>query len=263
MLGNKTEQTMNSKKRMLHAKISTSLQVDNLSEPAQLLFTWMIAHADDEGRLKGDAKSVKAMVVPMKKWSIRKVEICLEAIKNEGLIYRWQQNNEWFIEFVKWTDHQYIQKDRFKASTLPKYNQESGHTLDTARIQTGNNSSPQAKVNKVKEREIKTSEGNLNEQRENKSQETKPDKGKEWANPKTFQPTTEGEVAALDAWDQLEHFNPMAFQVTYLTALNKGLPSDKFYQFVNEIKQDPTIEKPGAVFNSKVQAYLEEKEGNR
>lgn len=250
---------MNSKRRMLHAKISTSLQVDNLSEPAQLLFTWMISHADDESRLKGDAKSVKAVVIPMKHWSIKKVENCLEAIKNEGLIYRWQEKNEWFIEFVKWTDHQYIQKDRFKASTLPKYNKESGHTLDTERIQTGNNSSPQAKVNKVKEREIKTSEGNLNEpsQTVDKTQDKEPYKeGKGFANPKTFQPTTEGEVAALEAWDQLEHFNPMAFQVTYLTALHKGLPPDKFYQFVSEIKQDPTIQNAGAVFNQKVKDYL-------
>lgn len=259
MLGNKTEQTMNKQRRMLHAKISDSLQVDNLSEPAQLLFTWMIAHADDEGRLKGDAKSVKAMVIPMKRWSIKKVENCLEAIKNEGLIYRWQEKNEWFIEFVKWTDHQYIQKDRFKASTLPKYNQESGHTLDTVCIQTGNDSSPQAKVNKVKERERKTSESNLSKSSEieKNDQERKPHKGKEWANPKTFQPSTEGEVAALEAWDQLEHFNPMAFQVTYLTALHKGLSPDKFYQFVSEIKQDPTIEKPGAVFNQKVKDYLD------
>lgn len=248
---------MNSKRRMLHAKISTSLQVDNLSEPAQLLFTWMISHADDEGRLKGDAKSVKAVVIPMKHWSMKKVENCLEAIKNEGLIYRWQENNEWFIEFVKWTDHQYIQKDRFKASTLPKYNQKSGHTLDTDRIQTGNSLSPQAKVNKVKEREINKSEENTSE---NKLPTIEPNKGKEWANPKTFQPSTEGEVVALEAWNQLEHYNPMAFQVTYLTALYKGLPPDKFYQFVSEIKQDSTIEKPGAVFNSKVQAYLEEKE---
>jgi hypothetical protein len=242
---------------MLHAKISVSLQVNKLPEPAQLLFTWMISHADDEGRLKGDAESVRALVVPMKHWSLKRMESYLNAIKNEGLIYRWQENNEWFIEFVKWTDHQYIQKDRFKASTLPRYSKESGRTLDTERIQTGNNSSPQAKVNEVKEKEIKRSEENISE---NKLPTNEPNKGKGLANPKTFQATTEGEVAALEAWNQLEHFNLMAFQVTYLTALHKGLPPDKFYQFVSEIKQDPTIEKQGAVFNSKVQAYFEEKE---
>lgn len=243
---------------MLHAKISNSLQVNRLPLPARLLFTWMISHADDEGRLQGDVEYVRGLVVPLSHWSVKKVQNYIEAMKKEGLIYYWQENNEWFIEFVKWTDHQYIQKDRFKASTLPKYNKESGHTLDTERIQTGNNSSPQAKVNEVKEREIKQSEENTSE---NKLPTKEPNKGKEMANPKTFQANTEGEVAALEAWNQLEHFNPMAFQVTYLTALHKGLPPDKFYQFVSEIKQDPTIEKPGAVFNSKVQAYLEGKEG--
>lgn len=243
---------------MLHAKISVSLQVNKLPEPAQLLFTWMISHADDEGRLKGDAESVRALVVPMKHWSLKRMESYLNAIKNEGLIYRWQENNEWFIEFVKWTDHQYIQKDRFKASTLPRYSKESGHTLDTERIQIGNNSSPQAKVSEVKEREIKQSEVNISK---NKLSTNEPNKGKELANPKTFQANTEGEVAALEAWNQLEHFNPMAFQVTYITALHKGLPPDKFYQFVSEIKQDPTIKNAGAVFNNKVQGYLEGKEG--
>ena len=79
-------------------------------------------------------------------------------------------------------------------------------------------------------------------------------------NPRTFQPSNEGEVAAWEAWNQLEHANLMAFKVTYLTALNKGLPAEKFFQFVSEIKQDNTIKNPGAVFNSKVQTYLEKKE---
>jgi len=250
---------------MLHAKISVSLQVNKLPESAQLLFTWMISHADDEGRLKGDAESVRALVVPMKHWSLKRMESYLDAIKNEGLIYRWQENNEWFIEFVKWTDHQYIQKDRFKASTLPRYSKESGHTLDTERVQTGNNSSPQANISESKEKEIKRSEENIseteNKQDKTNSPKTEPNKeGKGWVNPKTFQPSNEGELAALDAWDKLEHYNPMAFKLTYLTALYKGLPPDKFYQFVSEIKQDPTVEKPGAVFNSKVQAYFEERE---
>jgi len=55
------------KARMLHNKISKSLQVDSLPVPAQLLFTWMISWADDEGRLKGEPKYIKATVIPYKK----------------------------------------------------------------------------------------------------------------------------------------------------------------------------------------------------
>ena len=41
--------------RMLHKSISHSIQVNRLSPEARLLFTWMIPHADDEGRIKGEA----------------------------------------------------------------------------------------------------------------------------------------------------------------------------------------------------------------
>src|SRR3989338_4536921 len=136
---------------MLRSKKSVSSQVHRLSLPAKVLFTWMIAHGDDEGRLKGDIDTVRGLVVPLMGWSVKKVHSYVLELQKQGLIYRWQENNEWFIEFVKWTDHQYIQKDRFKASNLPRYSKESVDSLDTERIQTGNISSPQAKVSEVKE----------------------------------------------------------------------------------------------------------------
>ena len=57
------------KARMLHKKISISLQVNSLPLPAKLLFTWLIAHTDDEGRILGSPKYIKATVVPMTNWS--------------------------------------------------------------------------------------------------------------------------------------------------------------------------------------------------
>lgn len=239
---------MTKQRRMLHAKISVSAQVNRLSVHARLLFTWMIAHADDEGRLKGESEYIKAAVVPMTTWSFKKIRVLTEEIKTQGLIYHWQVNDEWFIEFVKWNSHQYIQKDRRKASELPPYSKQIVRALDTNRTQTDDIVSPQAKVSEVKLIESKTSEI--------KSKENFPKTKRTWTNPKTFIPSTEKEVAALEAWNQLEHQNPMAFQVTYLTALEKGLPTSLFYQFVSEIKQDSTIKNAGAVFNKKVEAYL-------
>jgi aspartate carbamoyltransferase regulatory subunit len=235
------------KRRMLHAKISVSSQVNRLSTDAQLLFTWMISHADDEGRLRGEPEHIKAVVVPMKKWSTKKIEIYVSDIEKQGLIYYWEEKGERIIEFVKWTEHQYIQKDRFKASTLPKYDKDSGGSLDTNRIQAVTTSSPQAKVNEVKEIEIKKSEINTPEE---------PNEEFKTVDPRTFKPTTESEVAAFHAWDQLEHNNLFSFSTTYLAAVEKGLPATMFYQFVSEIKQDSKIEKPGAVFNKKVEDYL-------
>ncbi len=77
--------------------------------------------------------------------------------------------------------------------------------------------------------------------------------------PKGFQPSNEGEAAAYEAWNQLEHNNLLAFSTTYYAAYKKGLPASLFYQFVSEIKQDETIKNRGAIFNSKVTSYFEQK----
>ena len=77
--------------------------------------------------------------------------------------------------------------------------------------------------------------------------------------PKGFQPSNEGEAAAHEAWNQLEHNNLLAFSTTYYRAYKLGLPPALFYQFVSEIKQDESIKNRGAVFNSKLDGYLEQK----
>ncbi len=78
-------------------------------------------------------------------------------------------------------------------------------------------------------------------------------------NPKTFTSGNEGEAAALYAWENLEPNNPFAFKTTYYAAYKKGLPSSLFYQFVSEIKQDESIKNRGAIFNSKVAGYFEQR----
>ena len=109
------------KARMLHNKISKSLQVDELPLPAQLLFSWMISWADDEGRIRGEPKYIKGTVVPLKNWSLKHIERYLQAMRNLGLIYYWSDNNEQYIEFVKWNEHQQIRKDRLIKSTIPSF----------------------------------------------------------------------------------------------------------------------------------------------
>ncbi len=238
---------------MLHKKISVSLQVNRLTLPARLLFTWMIPHADDEGRLNGDPEFIRAMVVPMTKWSFKKIKEYLEEIKNKGLIYYWQENDEWFIEFIKWKQHQYIQKDRFKSSDLPSFHKEVGNKVDTDCIQTVSTPSPQANIS---ESESNPSEVNKSESNEIGVAE-KPYKGN-GVSPKNFKPSSDDEMAALEAWGKLEPSSPWVFGTTYLNALRKGLPATMFYQFVSEIQQDSSIKKPGAVFNKKVEEYLKQ-----
>lgn len=265
------------KARMIHNKISRSLQVQNLSLEAQLLFTWMIPHADDAGRIRGEANYIRATVVPLKDWTTEQVEKYIIEIQKEKLIYRWQQDGMWIIEFVKWTQHQRLRKDRLKSSELPPFpnrdvplttnwqpedNQEQDSTAtqyEYNEIESNGNQNPNPNVivNKSESNNIADKDSSI--KRENKLSGIEIP---QLVNPKTFTPHTEDETAAKYAWEQLEPNNLMAFTTTYLSAQRRGLPASYFYQFVSEIKQDPTITKKGAVFNDKVKAYFEKKEGN-
>ncbi|MCK9394195.1 MAG: hypothetical protein M0Q44_01220 [Methylobacter sp.] len=93
--------------RILKTQISLSEQVNDLSLHAALLFTWMIPHADDFGRMVGNARKVKALVVPMRDdFTSVKVDECLNEIADMHLIERYDVNGEFFLKFPEWESHQ-------------------------------------------------------------------------------------------------------------------------------------------------------------
>lgn len=146
------------KARMLHKKISLSMQVNELPLPARLLFTWLIPHADDEGRLKGDPKYVKGSIVPLTNWPPKMIRNYLELMNNNQLIHYWQENNEWFIQFCKWEDYQTIRKDRLEPSKLPSFNNGNDNQLSTKRQPSDNQQTAQANISKPNVIEVNKSE---------------------------------------------------------------------------------------------------------
>lgn len=240
------------KARMLHKSISVSMQVNSLPLQARLLFSWLIPHADDEGRLKGDPTYIKANVVPMTNWSPKNIKSWLEQMTDCGLIYYWQKNNEWFIEFAKWNDFQTIRKDRFVQSKLPSYKELNVNQTTTISQPSDNQQTPQYNISESNSREVNISESNG----EQSVADDKTSQKYQLVNPKDFQPSTEGETAACEAWKKLEPNNPLALATTYLHAYKCGLPPHLFYVFTSEINQDSTIVNRGAVFNQKVKEYL-------
>ncbi len=244
------------KARMLHNKISVSIQVNSLTTKAALLFTWMVSHADDDGRMLGEAKSIKARVVPMQQWPEKVVEELLVQITDKGLIYRWEKDGNYFIEFPTWSEYQKIQKDRYKKSQLPTYN-ENQPSLDTSRYQNVTKVYPQSNLSESSEMESNKSESNEKTIADFKTYKKDTTTNYETINPKTFTPTDRGSAAALDAWKALEPNNLMSFTTTYYSAYKNGLPADMFYQFMSEIKQDSSVANKGAVFNAKVKEFFE------
>jgi len=273
------------KARMLHNKISKSLQVDELPLPAQLLFSWMISWADDEGRIRGEPKYIKGTVVPLKNWSLKHIERYLQAMRNLGLIYYWSDNNEQYIEFVKWNEHQQIRKDRLIKSTIPSFKSSPDNQSSTISQPSDNQKTEETNISKsnsvqynLNPSELKGVQpiadtnipykGSVEEggnstpvSEENPTADNFISKGVvRGIHPKSFEPQSNEELQALETWKRLEPDRPYTFYPTFLSAVNKGLPANKFGEFASEIEQDNTIRNRGQVFNKKVKDYLESKD---
>ncbi len=93
-------------RRSLHKKISVSVQLSYIREFAQLLFTWLIPHLDDFGRIHGNSARIKALVVPMSKRTDEEVEEALEEMKDVGLIQRYKYEDKDVIFFTNFDSHQ-------------------------------------------------------------------------------------------------------------------------------------------------------------
>ncbi len=103
-------------KRMLSKVISVSEKVNTLPDIFDmLLFTWMIPHTDDYGRLPGSPAKVKALVVPMLDRSINDIQNSIERLANKNLIVLYESNGEKAIQIVDFEKHQQGLKNK-KAS---------------------------------------------------------------------------------------------------------------------------------------------------
>ena len=104
---------------MIDKKISISEDVANLTTEAQLLFTWMIPHCDDAGLLPYSARSIKALVVPMKDWTVEDIGNHLETIKKEKLAEVYEDEGDKFWHITNFASHQTLKRDR-KPQTIAK-----------------------------------------------------------------------------------------------------------------------------------------------
>ncbi len=77
--------------RILYPSISTSPRVARLSLVGALLWDYLIAHADDQGRLLGDASALRERLMPLRQdVTTADVEEGLEGMVRERLILRYR-----------------------------------------------------------------------------------------------------------------------------------------------------------------------------
>ncbi len=77
--------------RILYPSVSDSLRVARLSLAGALLWDYLIAHADDQGRIVGDASELRERLVPLRgDVTTADVEAGLEGMARERLILRYR-----------------------------------------------------------------------------------------------------------------------------------------------------------------------------
>jgi hypothetical protein len=93
-------------RRMISKSISISERVNDMSIFARLLFTWMIPHADDFGRLPGSPMKLRALVVPMGDETKQEVEDALHEMDQHHLIQWYTIAGTRYIQINGFEKHQ-------------------------------------------------------------------------------------------------------------------------------------------------------------
>lgn len=106
-------------RRMLSKTISTSVKVNKLSTFGALLYTWMIPHCDDNGRMDGEAIAVRAIVCPMRIETVEEVEKQLQTMEDVGLIRRYIVDDQQYLEIIGFSNFQTFKSDRPKEQRFP------------------------------------------------------------------------------------------------------------------------------------------------
>jgi hypothetical protein len=107
--------------RFVNKTISLDEKVDALpDDTARLLFTWLILHLDCEGRMYGDAQTVKSIVFPRRAIPVKKIEKYLKELDNFGLIFRYSVNGNQYLWMKTFEKHQPgLQKSKEAQSQIP------------------------------------------------------------------------------------------------------------------------------------------------
>ena len=93
--------------RMIHAGISRSESMTNLSNEAALLFTWMIPNCDDQGRIVGSPGKLRMLVIPGRSgYTASDTEGYLSEMAREGMIIRYEIGGRALIQIKNWREYQ-------------------------------------------------------------------------------------------------------------------------------------------------------------
>jgi len=95
------------KPRFIYPTIATSLSIAKLSALAELLFWRLLPQADDQGRLPGYPKQLKAIACPMRDdLTEQNIPKLLKELKDADLIIQYSASSESLIQIKGWWSYQ-------------------------------------------------------------------------------------------------------------------------------------------------------------
>ena len=103
--------------RILSQKINVSSSISRLSPLEEVLFIHLIVSCDDYGRFYGHPDIVRGMLFSRREFSSKQIENALVVLEKEGMIRRYECDDQIYIELRNWMK---FQKPRAKESKFPE-----------------------------------------------------------------------------------------------------------------------------------------------
>lgn len=116
------------RKRMLASCIWEDEKFCQLTRVEQVLFIGLITHADDDGRLRGDAEYLKTKIFPFDRVGVLKIRIMVEKFHEMRLIIFYPTTKGYVIAFPKWNKYQKIEAKYYQPTEFEDPSPKDLHT---------------------------------------------------------------------------------------------------------------------------------------
>ena len=106
--------------------ISQSRKLSLLSnDTGRLIYTWLLAHLDREGRFSADPSIIKGNIFPrIKNMTLKKIDNCLLEMSQVKLIILYKADGDNYLQFIKFKEYQ-VHFDREAPSKIPAPSKEN------------------------------------------------------------------------------------------------------------------------------------------
>lgn len=95
------------KPRLIHPTSATSVSLAKLSALAELLWWKIIPQCDDQGRIFGDAASIKIVCCPLRaELILENIPTLLKELEQANLVKIYTNNKTFFLQVISWWEYQ-------------------------------------------------------------------------------------------------------------------------------------------------------------